>query len=241
MAMKRAIVGFFAAAVLSLLLLANVSLAGEFEFKIAEKRDAIVAFAPGSGGHERHKGSGFLLDDIGHVVTTCGVLNGDYSKVCVRANGGGSYSIKKLIAKDENLNLVKVLLEVPRDRLLRLGFSEVLSSLDEPLFVLGSDENEQMITRGAVSAMHLMPDGRKMIEITAPPHEACCCGPVVNTRGQVIGVSSPRSVGGRTMHTVIPIRYVKELGKKPAWGWEKMHARDVRSLGNVIPVEWGAR
>lgn len=241
--MKRTVAlgsGYLAASILLLILMVDLGLAGEYGFKIEGKQEAVVAFALEPAGPESIKGSGFLLDDVGHIVTTCGVLNGNYSKVCVKANGGGKYFIKKLVAKDENLDLVKVLLDMPKDRLPRLSFSEALPGLDDSLFVLGSrDGKEQIMSEGVVSALHFMPDGKKLIEITAPVYEGCCGGPVINTKGQVIGVSSPKAVGGKTIHFVIPIRYVNDLGKKNlAWSWEKHYARDKRLLGNLVPAEW---
>ncbi|RJR30469.1 MAG: serine protease [Desulfobacteraceae bacterium] len=220
-------------------------LAGGYDFDLKVKHQAVLAFAPEPKSTDVKsgpiKGSGFLMDDIGHLVTSYRVLRENSPQFSFKAYGGGRYSIKKVVARDETLDLAKVLLDVSRERPPRLEISEPLPGLGERLLVLGTrDDRDGVVAEGLVSAIHFMPDGKKMIEITAPVAQGCCGGPVINMNGQVIGVSSPKVIGGRTIHLAIPIRYARELGNRNnfPWQWAKRSAGDMKSLSNVVPVEW---
>lgn len=227
-------------AVFILLYLAAFCLAGGFDFNLEGKQEAVLAFVLEPGGAGSTSGSGFLMDDSGHLLTSSQVFKGDSTNVSVRAYGGGKYPIKRVVARDESLDLVKVLLDIPRERPPRLDISEALPTLGERLLVLGSRNGEDRIVgEGLVSAIHVMPDGKKLIEMTSPVQQGCCGGPVINMRGQVIGVSSPKTIAGKTRHLAIPIRYAKELGTRNnfPWYWANLRASGMKSLSNVIPVE----
>ena len=141
----------------------------------------IVAEASKIDTLETSSGTGFLINNIGLIVTNRHVVEGAiYLKVTF--NIGGKKVIKKakvmdinkevdlaIIMLDDNLDNFKDILNEP----LPYGFSEVPLKLGEKVYVLGFPSPDLLgtnikVTDGIISATSGFMDDNKMYQISAP-------------------------------------------------------------------------
>jgi tetratricopeptide (TPR) repeat protein len=92
-----------------------------------------------------------------------------------------------------------------------LALSAVAPSPGETVFAIGNPEGlEKSISAGIVAANREI-DGRSLIQITAPISHGSSGGPVLNSAGEVIGVSVGMLQEGQNLNFAIPIAKVKAL------------------------------
>jgi S1-C subfamily serine protease len=102
-------------------------------------------------------GTGFFVDKKGHLVTNYHVLVGKYS-ADVRTLDGKTYPVKSLLAKNQPADLVKVLVEIPEDKVQWLKVDPDLPSIAQQVVVVGSPMGlEQTVSEGIVSSIREIP------------------------------------------------------------------------------------
>jgi S1-C subfamily serine protease len=78
-------------------------------------RSAVVTVVVYDANHQVSGiGSGFFIDKYGHLITNCHVLDGKYAAE-VRTFDGNSYPIVLVAADNKSVDLVKVLVDIPRE------------------------------------------------------------------------------------------------------------------------------
>ena len=65
------------------------------------------------GKNPLSQGSGFFIDANGHLVTNYHVLEGAYHAE-VKTHNGRKYPIKSVIGENKKMDLIKVLVDIPR-------------------------------------------------------------------------------------------------------------------------------
>jgi putative serine protease PepD len=139
-------------------------------------------------------GSGFVVDDRGHIVTNHHVVQGA-TQVNVQLRDGTSGGAQ-VVASDARNDLAVLRAAIPADRLkaVRLGDSDTVRP-GEPAVALGSPFGfEHSITAGIVSAVDRESGGRRpitgLIQTDAAINPGNSGGPLLNGSGEVIGVAS---------------------------------------------------
>jgi S1-C subfamily serine protease len=141
-------------------------------------------------------GSGFVLDEAGHIVTNNGVLSGARS-VKVSFSGGDELDAR-VVGKDPTTDIAVLQVNTHSRSLspLALGDSDLVQ-VGDPVVALGNTfALSRTATVGIVSAVqHGIDDlsGEVLshsIQTDAAINPSNSGGPLVNTRGQVIGISS---------------------------------------------------
>src|SRR4030042_2066425 len=133
------------------------------------------------------QGSGFFVNQEGDVITNYHVLKGA-SRAEVRMTDGSVYPVNRVIAEDEEGDLIRVSTNTPqnlvRPLLIRSSFPEV----GERIIVMGTPLGlEKTVSDGIVSAIREIPEFGKIIQVTAPISPGSSGSPVVNMNGEVIG------------------------------------------------------
>ena len=160
------------------------------------------------------QGSGFFIDNKGHLITNYHVLKGAYSAE-VKTYSGKKYPIKFIIAENEISDLVKVLVDIPEKSFSWLKVSEAIPDVAERILVIGSPLGlEQSVSEGIVSAVRELPKRGKFYQISAPISPGSSGSPVVNMRGEVVGVATFQFVKGQNLNFATSARYILNIKQK---------------------------
>ncbi len=163
------------------------------------------------------RASGFFINAAGYVITNYHALRGSvFSEV--KTASGKTYPVNNVIAEDRTNDLVMVSTGTPSTEVRPLKLSHTSPQVGEKIVVIGNPMGlEQTVSDGIVSALREGRDGRRMIQITAPISPGSSGSPVVNMRGEVIGVAFMQLVGGQNLNFCIPGEILSKLGSMPAY------------------------
>jgi S1-C subfamily serine protease len=161
---------------------------------------------PFPGGGQAASGSGFVIDDEGHIVTNDHVVE-DATQYRVRFGDNGDPIVAKLLGTDPSADLALLKVD-PKDvgealKPLALGASEDLRP-GETAIAIGSPFGlEGTVTSGIVSALGrtiTAPNGFSIssaVQTDAAINPGNSGGPLLDAQGRVIGVTSQiRTNGG---------------------------------------------
>lgn len=152
-----------------------------------------------SGEQAENRGSGFFIDDQGHIITTSHVileakhvwiqvpilgqqlLHADIISICPEQD----IALLKLHENDAK-NIRTILTSIPY---LTLGNSDTVRRTDSVL-VLGYPLGQYRLksATGVVSGREFI-QGHSLLQITAPVNPGNSGGPLLNVQGQVIGIT----------------------------------------------------
>jgi len=171
------------------------------------------------------QGSGFFVNNKGHIVTNHHVVENAYW-ANARTMAGRNYYVQGMLAKDEKADLAVLLIDVSDDNVSALELTSVVPSVGEDIVVIGSPLGlESSVSTGIVSAVRDIPAFGKILQITAPLSPGSSGSPVLNMKGQVIGVATLILSEGQALNFAIPaekilaLKYTPEpvrLGQSPA-------------------------
>lgn len=170
---------------------------------------AVLIVMEDSSGQPTSLGSGFFVGS-GAIATNLHVVRGA-ARGWVRLVGQkNKLEIMGLVAIDSRRDLV--ILKVPEIsfQALRLGDSDKVQ-VGEPVFAVGNPQGlEGTFSQGIVSSLRDF-DGDKLLQITAPISPGSSGGPVLNEKGEVVGVSVATYKGGQNLNFAIPSNHLSRL------------------------------
>lgn len=163
------------------------------------------------------QGSGFFISKNGNVVTNCHVLQGA-TRAEVKTTDGSVYPVKNILAEDQEGDLILVSVEISTNAVHPLPISRSLPEKGERIIVIGSPLGlEQTVADGIVSAVREIPafttagTYENIIQITAPISQGSSGSPVVNMKGEVIGIATFLIVEGQNLNFAIPSERLARL------------------------------
>ncbi len=163
----------------------------------------------GEGG-----GTGFLLDAAGTIGTAEHVIAGA-TKIEVKLMDGTIADTVEILVENEpgDLALLRIkakALPVP----VVLGDSEKVTVGERAVSIGNPLGLEHTLTDGVVSSRRVI-EGRKMIQMSTPVSPGNSGGPLFNSRGEVIGVSTAIYIGGsplaQNLNLATPINDLKAM------------------------------
>jgi len=164
------------------------------------------------------QGSGFFVNNKGHIVTNHHVLEGAYRAV-VKTSSGMEYPVEGIIAKNADADIVKIVVNIPDANTPFLNLSEIVPSEGQDIVVIGNPLGlESTVSAGIVSAVRDIPAFGKILQITAPISPGSSGSPVINSKGEVIGVATLIITKGQNLNFAIPsdkIIALKETSQIP--------------------------
>jgi tetratricopeptide (TPR) repeat protein len=156
-------------------------------------------------------GSGFFINQKGHLITNFHVLDGAFSAEVI-ARDGGKYPIDLMIAQDRHADLIKVSVDIPHILVQWLNVVDAVPGIAEQVLVVGNPLGlDQSVSEGIVSAVREIPNLGKFFQTTAPISPGSSGSPVVNMDGHVIGIVSFQSVMGQNINFAVSSRKVLAL------------------------------
>lgn len=161
-------------------------------------------------------GSGFVIDDAGHVLASAHVVFN--SSAITLFNGGDAHALAELVGLDPILDIAILkapLAEKPMAPL-RLGDSAALE-IGEAVAAIGSSFGlEKTLTRGIVSGLnrHISESSmgwlQPLIQTDAAIGPGMSGGPLLNRCGEVVGVISRMMLDGNGAGFAVPSNLIRE-------------------------------
>ena len=205
--------------------------------QIAEKTLAATVYLEmqDSKGLPLGFGSGFFVRD-NLIATNYHVIEGAARGTAKLVGKFTTYTIEGFTATDKTNDLALLKVTAPGIKPLPLGNSTDVK-IGETVYVAGNPKGlEGTFSNGIISSLRDK-NTKERLQMTAPISPGSSGGPVLNSKGEVIGVSFMTLVGGQNLNFAIPSRYLTELltQSKPA----KPLAQDNRSISAKTYFMWG--
>jgi len=176
-------------------------------------------------------GSGFIINDRGYCVTNYHVVEAE-TRISVtifdRKETGDLVRKRiedvRILALNPYFDLA--LLQIPaKDYKFRTVYlaGDAVPKEGESVFAIGSPLGlERSVSQGIVSTRSRNFDGILYIQTTAEINPGNSGGPLFNTRGEVVGVTNMKLIGGEGLGFAIPISYVKHfLRNRDAYAFDE--------------------
>ena len=182
--------------------------------EIASKafRSTILLVMEDANGQPLSLGSGFFVRD-GEIASNLHVVEGAARGYAKLVGQKTKYEIEGITAIDPERDLVVLKISVARASTLALGNSDAVQ-VGETVYAVGNPQGlEGTFSQGIVSSIREVGTD-KLLQITAPISPGSSGGPVLNGKGEVIGVSVATFRGGQNLNFAIPSNYLKRLLKK---------------------------
>ena len=155
-------------------------------------------------------GSGFFVQP-NQIATNFHVIEGAAHGTAKRVGQDTVFSIEGLTAIDEDLDLAIVQVSDAQVRSLPLADSDVVA-VGDTVYVVGNPKGflEGTFSHGLISAIRQL-DARKLFQLTAPISSGNSGGPVLNERGEVVGVAVAQVKDGQNLNFAVPSNYLNSL------------------------------
>lgn len=176
-------------------------------------RSTLVLNMENAKGESTALGSGFVVRE-GIVATNFHVVKG-FPKGSVRLIGGYfKFPIEGIVAFDEKRDLAILKVSNLKAPAMPLGSSDAVQ-IGESVYAVGNPEGfEGTFSQGIVSGIRGEVGQNGFIQITAPVSHGSSGGPVVNEKGEVIGISTLIVQNAQNLNFAIPSRDLEKLLQK---------------------------
>src|SRR5437762_9653626 len=176
------------------------------------KPSAVAVETFDAKGEKLSRGSGFFIDKD-RIVTNRHVIDGAY-RAEVHLSSGSNFPVKNVLAVDAEADIALLKVEPPPSLVRALSLERTSPQEGESVVVIGNPFGlEGSVTNGIVSAVRDIPGFGRIIQITAPISPGSSGSPVVNMRGQVIGVATLQITGGQSVNFAIPSERIAQLDR----------------------------
>ncbi len=162
---------------------------------------------------QKSLGSGFIISTDGYIITNAHVIEGA-EKIVVSLTDKKDYEAK-LIGKDTNTDIALIKIN-PETKLpaVKLGNSDILKIGDWVMAIGNPFGLSHSVTIGIVSAkFRIIGAGPydQFIQTDAAINPGNSGGPLIDMKGQVIGINSAIVASGQGIGFAIPINMAKEI------------------------------
>ena len=162
-------------------------------------------------GERLGQGTGFFIDKNGDVITNYHVLD-RAGRSQIKVLSGEEYTVKGVVAEDPEGDLVRISVDIPAEKVTPLPVSAAVPRVGEKVVVIGTPLGlDQTVSDGIVSAIREVPKFGKIIQMTAPISPGSSGSPVLNMKGEVIGVATFLLLAGQNLNFSVPGERISEM------------------------------
>ena len=149
-------------------------------------------------------GSGFFIRP-GQIVTNLHVIEGAHHAEIRTFDGKGkTFVVASILDVDLEGDLALLGIDMPPERARLLEISNIVPEEGEKIFVIGNPlRMEGSIADGIVSAVREVPNLARIIQITAPISHGNSGSPLLNMKGEVIGVVTMVVTNGQNINLAL--------------------------------------
>ena len=160
-------------------------------------------------GTMHNVGSGFFISAEGEIVTNYHVIAGAY-KLKVKLYGGEEYEVISVRGYDVQKDIAILKINLEGNSYLTLSSTDVKTG--DPVYALGSPLGvDNIFTDGIISNPSKIINGREMIVFSAPIAAGNSGGPLVNARGEVVGIINQVADKGQNLNFALLVDSIKEI------------------------------
>ncbi len=175
------------------------------------KPSVVIVFAYDDKGDFLQLGSGFFISQSGDIITNYHLLYGA-SSAEIKTSDGKTYPVTYIIAGDEQNDIIRLSVDIPSEYVLPLSLSETIPEIGERIIVYDNPlELEYRVSDGIVFSVREIFNYGKTIQITAPISPGSSGSPVLNMKGEVIGIATFQLIEGRNLNFAIPSERIASL------------------------------
>lgn len=165
-----------------------------------------------AAGQPLSLGSGFIVGD-GQIASNLHVIEGAARGYAKQVGQKAKHDIDGIVAVDPERDLVVLKVSGAGAIALTLGSSDAVQ-VGESVYAVGNPQGlEGTFSQGIVSSIRQVGTD-KLLQITAPISPGSSGGPVLNSKGEVIGVSVATFSGGQNLNFAVPSVYLRALLEK---------------------------
>lgn len=177
-------------------------------------RPAVMLLVISDGsGQEIATGTGFLISNDGKLITNHHVIE-KAASILAKAENGGSFPVEGVLASDPTNDLALLKLKGKDLPFLMLDASQKID-VGSRVAVIGSPLGlEGTLSEGIVSATRELTGEIRVLQITAAISPGSSGSPVLNSKGDVVGVASAQVRGGQALNFAVPVEYASSLLSK---------------------------
>lgn len=169
-------------------------------------------------------GSGIILSENGYILTNQHVAGNKYSNCYVTLENGQVYN-GSVVWADNNIDLAIVKIAASKLDYIELGDSDSIS-LAEEVYAIGNPigiEFQRTVTKGIISGINrtikleenetesYMED---LIQTDATINEGNSGGPLINTKGELLGINTVKISEAEGIGFAVPINIIKPILEK---------------------------
>ena len=202
----------------------------------------------GGGGGGTATGSGFVIDQQGHVLTNAHVVEGAQKIEVTLGNTDNSSPVSaQVVGKDPSTDVALLKVDAPSSELhpVRLGDSSAVN-VGDPVVAIGNPFGlDRTVTAGIVSALQRQikaPNGftiNNVIQTDAAINPGNSGGPLLDANGRVIGINSqiesPGGGGNVGVGFAVPINTARQVVQQLLTNGSVQHAYLGISGASVTP------
>ena len=179
-----------------------------------------------ANGQPLSLGSGFFVG-AGQIASNLHVVEGAVRGYAKLVGQKTKHDLEGIVAVDPERDLVVLKIAVAGGPVLALGNSDAVQ-VGESVYAVGNPQGlEGTFSQGVVSSIREV-GADQLLQITAPISPGSSGGPVLNGKGEVVGVSVATFRGGQNLNFAIPSNYLKMLLGK---------AGPPKALAKVKPIK----
>jgi tetratricopeptide (TPR) repeat protein len=191
----------------------------------------VVIFTYTPEGDRLGQGTGFFIDQNGDVITNYHVLH-RAGRSQIKLASGEEYTVKRVVAEDSEGDLVRISVDIPAEKVTPLPLSPTVPRVGEKVVVIGTPLGlDQTVSDGIVSAIREVPKFGKIIQMTAPISPGSSGSPVLNMKGEVVGVATFLLLAGQNLNFSVPGERISQM--TPGAGRTLPEREEIRKSGAV--------
>jgi hypothetical protein len=159
-------------------------------------------------------GTGFVVRQDGWVATNFHVIRGA-TEIVVVFSDHREFPVVEIVNASRLHDLAILRIDAQGLPVLPVGSRNAVRPGDSVLAIGHPLGLEDTVSNGLISAIRHVHDGLDVLQVSAPIAPGSSGGPLLNDRGEVIGVATAFMNGGQNLNFGLPAKYVSEMLDNP--------------------------